>query len=101
MNGYLYIAAALLRIRVSGRRRRPMASSRGKTAAAPARRAAGKTARTGNRKIVVSVATSADGYIARADGGVDWLDRPRTAGDYGMGEFFRSIDTILWGRKTY
>jgi dihydrofolate reductase len=53
------------------------------------------------RKIIVYIATSADGYIARADGSVDWLDRPRTAGDYGMGAFFRSIDTILWGRKTY
>ena len=47
------------------------------------------------------IATSADGFIARKDGGVDWLDRPRTAGDYGMGEFWKSIDAILWGRKTY
>ena len=54
-----------------------------------------------NRKIIVYIATSADGFIARKDGGVDWLDRPRTAGDYGMGKFYKSIDTILWGRKTY
>src|SRR5262249_2282878 len=53
------------------------------------------------RKIIVYIATSADGYIARPDGSVDWLDRPRTAGDYGMRAFYRSIDTILWGRKTY
>jgi dihydrofolate reductase len=53
------------------------------------------------RRIIVSIATSADGYIARRDGGVEWLDRPRPKGNYGMGEFFRSIDTILWGRKTY
>jgi dihydrofolate reductase len=52
------------------------------------------------RKIIVYIATSADGYIARADGNVDWLNRPRTAGDYGMGAFYRSIDTILLGRKT-
>jgi dihydrofolate reductase len=52
------------------------------------------------RKIIVYIATSADGYIARADGNVDWLNRPRTAGDYGMSAFYRSIDTILWGRKT-
>jgi dihydrofolate reductase len=54
-----------------------------------------------SRKIIVYIATSADGYIARLDGSVDWLDRPRIAGDYGMGGFYRSIDTILWGRKTY
>lgn len=53
------------------------------------------------RKIIVYIATSADGYIARRDGSVDWLDRPRPAGNYGMGEFFRSIDTILWGRTTW
>ena len=53
------------------------------------------------RKIIVHIATSADGYIARQDGSVDWLNRPRTAGDYGMADFFKTIDTILWGRKTY
>jgi len=53
------------------------------------------------RKIIVSVAASADGFIARSDGSVDWLELPRMAGDHGMGEFFKNIDTILWGRKTY
>lgn len=53
------------------------------------------------RKIIASIATSADGYIARPDGDVGWLDRPQPKGNYGMGEFFKSIDTILWGRKTY
>jgi dihydrofolate reductase len=53
------------------------------------------------RKIIVYIATSADGYIARPDGDVEWLDRrPRTL-DYGMREFYRTIDTILWGRRTY
>jgi dihydrofolate reductase len=52
------------------------------------------------RKIIVYIATSADGFIARADGSVDWLDRPRPKGNYGMGTFYQSIDTILWGRKT-
>lgn len=53
------------------------------------------------RKIIVYIAISADGYIARPDGSVDWLQRPRPRGNYGMPAFFRSIDTILWGRKTY
>jgi dihydrofolate reductase len=55
---------------------------------------------TRKRKIIVSVATSADGFIARTDGSVDWLDRPLPKGSYGMGAFYKSIDTILWGRKT-
>jgi dihydrofolate reductase len=53
------------------------------------------------RRIVASLAVSADGFLARPDGAVDWLDRPRTAGDYGMAAFYRTIDTILFGRKTY
>jgi dihydrofolate reductase len=53
------------------------------------------------RKIIAYIATSADGFIARPDGSVDWLDRPRPKGNYGMGAFYKSIDTILWGRKTY
>lgn len=53
------------------------------------------------RKVIVYIATSADGYIARPDGDVEWLNRrPRTV-DYGMGAFYPTIDTILWGRKTY
>lgn len=53
------------------------------------------------RKIIALIATSADGYIARPDGSVDWLDRPTPEDGYGMAEFYKSIDTILWGRKTY
>ena len=47
------------------------------------------------RKIIVHIATSADGYIARPDGDVAWLDRPRPKGNYGMPAFFKSIDTTL------
>jgi dihydrofolate reductase len=52
------------------------------------------------RKIIVYIATSADGFIARRDGSFDWLERPRLKGNYGMGAFYKSIDTILWGRRT-
>ena len=53
------------------------------------------------RKIIVHIATSADGYIARPDGDVAWLDRRRPKGNYGYSTFFKSVDTILWGYKTY
>ena len=52
------------------------------------------------RKIIVYIATSADGFIARNDGSVEWLDDRRLKGTHGMGVFYRSIDTVLWGRKT-
>lgn len=54
-----------------------------------------------SRKIIYSVAVSADGFLARPDGDVGWLDRPTPKGFYGMADFFRSIDTLLMGRKTW
>jgi dihydrofolate reductase len=53
------------------------------------------------RKFIVSAAISADGYIARLDGGVEWLDRPDPDHHYGLAEFYDSIDTLVMGRKTY
>lgn len=53
------------------------------------------------RKIIVHIAASADGFIGRCDGSVEWLDDPRLKGHHGMDAFYPSIDTILWGRKTY
>jgi dihydrofolate reductase len=53
------------------------------------------------RKIIVYIATSADGYIARPDGDVEWLNRRPSTADDGMKAFYPTIDTILWGRKTY
>jgi dihydrofolate reductase len=51
------------------------------------------------RKVKYWVANSLDDFIARKDGAVDWLFMDDT--DYGMREFFASIDTVLIGRKTY
>jgi dihydrofolate reductase len=53
------------------------------------------------RKIIYYGAASADGYIARPGGGVEWLDRPRPKGDYGMAAFYKSVDAVLMGRNTY
>jgi len=55
-----------------------------------------------SRKITVRIATSADGYIARPDGDLEWLTaRPAPKGFYGMGAFVKTIDTKLLGRKTF
>ena len=57
---------------------------------------------TKRRNIIVHIGTSADGYIARPDGDLEWLtSRPKIQGFYGMSAFMRSIDTKLLGRKTY
>ena len=57
---------------------------------------------TQRRKVIVHIAASADGYIARPDGDIDWLvSRPAPEGFYGMEAFMRTIDTKVMGRSTY
>ena len=57
---------------------------------------------TQKRKIIVHIATSADGYIARPDGNIDWLTSgPAPKGFYGLPEFARSVDAKILGRKTF
>ena len=57
---------------------------------------------TKRRKVIVHIAASADGYIARPEGDLEWLtSRPAPPGFYGMNAFMKTIDTLLLGRKTY
>src|SRR5712664_1963224 len=52
------------------------------------------------RKITFGVANSLDNYIARPDGGVDWLLWTKEVSSINS-KFWKTIDTVLWGRKTY
>ena len=50
----------------------------------------------------VYIAISLDGFIARSDGGLDWLGIVERPGeDYGYKVFFDSVDALVMGRKTY
>ena len=49
-------------------------------------------------KIMVYIASSLDGFIAREDGSIDWLPEPSESG---YDTFYRSIDTVIMGRTTY
>lgn len=54
------------------------------------------------RKVIVYIAASLDGYIAKNDGDISWLSIVESTGvDYGYKEFIDSIDTVIMGRKTY
>ncbi len=50
------------------------------------------------RKIILFIASSLDGYIARESGEIDWLF---TDQDYGYTEFYAQVDTLIMGNKTY
>lgn len=46
---------------------------------------------------------SLDGFIAREDGGIDWLDGDPTIDgeDYGFHAFFSTVDALVMGRNTW
>jgi dihydrofolate reductase len=52
------------------------------------------------RKVTFGGANSLDNYIARPDHAVDWLLWGEEAAAY-MVDYWKSIDTVLMGRKTY
>ena len=49
----------------------------------------------------VFIATSLDGFIARPDGGLDWLAAFQGDGDNGYGAFIADMDAIVMGRGTF
>jgi len=49
-------------------------------------------------KIILYIAVSLDGYIARENGDVDWLP---TNVDSGYDVFYKSVDTVIMGKTTY
>ncbi|MBW4428310.1 MAG: dihydrofolate reductase family protein [Nostoc desertorum CM1-VF14] len=54
------------------------------------------------KKVTLYIAASLDGYIARSDGGIDWLSFLDTEGeDYGYTAFYESTDAIVLGSNTY
>lgn len=55
----------------------------------------------GQRKLVLYIAASLDGYIATKEHNLDWLFSVEGEGDNGYSKFYETIDTILMGRVTY
>lgn len=55
------------------------------------------------RKVVLYIAVSLDGYIARNNGEVDFLegDGSNKDGDVGYVDFYNTIDTVIMGNSTY
>lgn len=48
------------------------------------------------------IASSLDGFIAREDGTIDWLEENTLPGeDFGYANFFAGIDVLVIGRKTF
>lgn len=56
-------------------------------------------------KVTAYFAASLDGYIAKADGSIDWLNSASAAvpvgEDCGFQSFMNTVDTLVMGRKTF
>ena len=56
-------------------------------------------------KVSIFIGTSLDGFIARENGDIDWLNninKIATHGeDFGFNSFLESVDIIVMGRKTF
>ncbi len=55
-----------------------------------------------SKNIILYIAASLDGFIARKDGSVDWLS-PYEKGqeDYGYNDFYKKTGTVIMGNNTY
>lgn len=55
-----------------------------------------------DRKVIVYISMSLDGYIADKNDNLNFLSLVEQEGeDYGYNEFVNTVDTIIIGRKTY
>ncbi len=55
-----------------------------------------------DRKVILYIAVSLDGYIAGPNDDLSFLSIVQKDGeDYGYADFLRSVDTVILGRRTY
>ena len=55
-----------------------------------------------DKRIILYIAMSLDGFIAKKDGNVDWLKKYEKSGeDYGFKELYNRVETLLIGGITY
>jgi dihydrofolate reductase len=57
---------------------------------------------TTDRKVVLYISMSLDGYLATKDNSLDFLSMVEQEGeDYGYNDFVKTVDAVIIGRKTY
>lgn len=54
-----------------------------------------------SREVILYIATSLDGYIAKENDDLQWLEEAEGEGDAGYSDMYQSIDTIIMGKRTY
>ena len=53
-------------------------------------------------KVILYIAASLDGFIARSDGDISWLDKYQGGKeDYGYSDFYKDVGASIMGANTY
>src|SRR3989338_6011301 len=53
-------------------------------------------------KVILYIASSLDGFIAKSDGDISWLDKYQDGKeDYGYSEFYKEVGASIMGANTY
>ncbi|TVX93475.1 dihydrofolate reductase family protein [Paenibacillus agilis] len=54
-----------------------------------------------SREVILFIAASLDGFIAKENDDLQWLMETEGEGDNGYSEMYQSIDTTIMGKRTY
>lgn len=54
-----------------------------------------------SREIVVFIGLSVDGFIAKENDDLQWLEETEGEGDNGYSDMYQTIDTVIMGKRTY
>lgn len=54
-----------------------------------------------SREVILYIGASLDGFIAKEDDDLKWLEETEGEGDNGYTEMYDSIDTTIMGKRTY
>ena len=54
-----------------------------------------------SREILVFIAGSLDGFIAKENDDLQWLEETEGEGDNGYTDMYQTIDTVIMGKRTY
>ena len=54
-----------------------------------------------SREVILYIAASLDGFIAKEDDDLQWLEETEGEGDNGYSEMYDAIDTTIMGKRTY
>lgn len=54
-----------------------------------------------SQKVILNIIMSLDGYVARSDDSIDWIEPYDNLSEYGFDDFISSVGAIIMGDRSY